>query len=107
MKDQSTDPDQGCMSDFDPRSLPVDEARRRILESLTPVEGVERAAVRHALNRVLAEAVHSGINVPAHDNSAMDGYAVDSRQLPDTGERCTLRVDPSTGPSVKGSVRAS
>jgi molybdopterin molybdotransferase len=92
MKDQSTDPDKGCMSDFDPRSLPVDEARRRILESLTPVEGVERAAVRHALNRVLAEAVHSGINVPAHDNSAMDGYAVDSRQLPDTGERCTLRV---------------
>jgi len=92
MKDQSTEPDKGCMSEFDPRSLPVDEARKRILEPLAPVEGVERVAVRHALNRVLAEAVRSGIDVPGHDNSAMDGYAVDSRKLADSGERCALRV---------------
>jgi molybdopterin molybdotransferase len=92
MKDPTTEPDKGCLSDFDPRALPVEEASRRILEPLTPVEGVERVSVRHALNRVLAEAVHSGINVPAHDNSAMDGYAVDSRQLSDTGGRCSQRV---------------
>ena len=32
--------------------------------------------MREALGRVLAEEIVPAINVPAHDNSAMDGYAV-------------------------------
>src|SRR5262245_29076151 len=43
---------------------------------LEPVADVERVPVREALGRVLAEDAISPINVPAHDNSAMDGYAV-------------------------------
>jgi molybdopterin molybdotransferase len=37
------------------------------------------------LNRVLAEDIHSRINVPAGINSAMDGYAVCSTDIPDEG----------------------
>jgi molybdopterin molybdotransferase len=36
----------------------------------------ESVAIRDALGRVLAQDIVPGINVPAHDNSAMDGYAV-------------------------------
>ncbi|BAL23324.1 gephyrin-like molybdotransferase Glp [Azoarcus sp. KH32C] len=57
-------------------SLSADEARSAILDRLAAVPGRERVAVRSALGRVLAEAVIAPCNVPAHDNSAMDGFAV-------------------------------
>src|SRR3546814_19395600 len=37
--------------------------------------------LRSALGRVLASDVVSHLNVPAHDNSAMDGYAFAGRDL--------------------------
>ncbi|MBP7640080.1 MAG: molybdopterin molybdenumtransferase MoeA, partial [Thauera sp.] len=55
--------------------LAVDAARAAILGALSPIAGRERVAVRAALGRVLAEDVIAPCNVPAHDNSAMDGYA--------------------------------
>lgn len=57
-------------------NLTAAEARRAILERLSPVSGRERVNVRSALGRVLAEDVIAPCNVPAHDNSAMDGFAV-------------------------------
>ena len=49
---------------------------RVIARFLSPVTAIERVHVRAALGRVLAEDVISPLDVPAHDNSAMDGYAV-------------------------------
>ncbi len=68
--------DASCTDDYDPNSMPVDKARALIARFLTPVTATERLHVRAALGRVLAQDVISPINVPAHDNSAMDGYAV-------------------------------
>ncbi|MCM2288023.1 MAG: molybdopterin molybdotransferase MoeA [Sulfuritalea sp.] len=65
-----------CADDYDPNSLPVDRARELILGLLQPVVGHERVFVRQALDRVLSADVISPIDVPAHDNSAMDGWAV-------------------------------
>lgn len=65
-----------CQSDYDPNSLTVEHARRFILDQLAPIQTVERVALRSALGRILAEDVIAPCNVPAHDNSAMDGYAV-------------------------------
>ncbi len=62
--------------DYDPNSMPVDKARAHIRAFLTPVTTVERVHIRDALGRVLAEDVVSTMNVPSHDNSGMDGYAV-------------------------------
>lgn len=78
----STDP---CATDRQPL-LSVEDARARILDSVLPITGSEQLFVRQALNRVLAEAVISPLNVPAFDNSAMDGYALNSRDLPPQGE---------------------
>lgn len=72
-------------------ALSVQEARRRILSELAPVSGAERVATREALNRVLHEDVHSPINVPGYDNSAMDGFAVRGDDLR-AGDSAALRV---------------
>jgi molybdopterin molybdotransferase len=70
-----------CLSDYDPNALPVEGAKTIIRGFLTPVASVERVAVRSALDRVLGEDILSTINVPAHNNSAMDGYAVRAADL--------------------------
>ena len=50
------------------------EAARTILEHVVPLPA-SRLPLREALDRVLAEDVASPIDLPAWDNSAMDGYA--------------------------------
>jgi molybdopterin molybdotransferase len=70
-----------CLSDYDPDALPVRGAQRIIGEFVTPIHCSEQVALRAALGRVLAQDVISPINVPAHDNSAMDGYALRGGEL--------------------------
>jgi molybdopterin molybdotransferase len=65
-----------CLDGYDPDALRVDKAREAILACLAPVTDSEKVDVRAALGRVLAEDIVPQIDVPAHDNSAMDGYAV-------------------------------
>lgn len=65
-----------CADDYDPNSMPVAKAREVIARFLAPVSTTERVPVRAGLGRVLGEDIVSPLNVPAHDNSAMDGYAV-------------------------------
>ena len=66
--------------------MPVDRARALIRQFLTPVTATERVHIRAALDRVLAEDVVSPIDVPGHDNSAMDGWAVRFADLAPDGE---------------------
>jgi len=80
-----------CADDYDPNSMPVAKAREIIARFLAPVTATERVHVRAGLGRVLAADVVSPLNVPAHDNSAMDGYAVRFTDLPQDGP-VTLKV---------------
>ena len=65
-----------CADDYDPNSMPVAKARAFIHSFLTPIRGTARVPLRSALGRVLAEDIVSPVNVPAHINSAMDGWAI-------------------------------
>jgi molybdopterin molybdotransferase len=65
-----------CIDGYDPDALPVDKARAAILACLAPIRETESVPVREALARILAQDIVPAINVPAHDNSAMDGYAL-------------------------------
>jgi molybdopterin molybdotransferase len=65
-----------CLDDYDPNALRVDKALEAIRACLSPIAETERVPIRAGLGRVLAEDIVPSINVPAHDNSAMDGYAV-------------------------------
>ncbi len=66
---------QSSSAPQDPK-LTVAQAREQLLSTLSPVVGWECVAIRDALGRVLARPVIAPFDVPAHDNSAMDGYAV-------------------------------
>lgn len=81
-----------CLSGYDPNALPVDQAQAIIREFVTPVSAVEKVALRSALDRVLADDIVSGINVPAHDNSAMDGYAIRGSDLDAAQAAATLKI---------------
>ena len=70
-----------CISDYDPDALPVARANQVIRSFVAPITEVETLPVRAALGRVLAEDIVSAIDVPSHDNSAMDGYAVRADDL--------------------------
>jgi molybdopterin molybdotransferase len=72
--------------DYEQTFLTVEEAQHRIAQELQPISGEEQLAIRSALSRILAEDVLSQINVPPHENSAMDGYAVQSADLPTKGK---------------------
>ena len=75
-----------CVGAYDPKALPV-PAAKAFLDRLVPrVQAVEQVAIRAALGRVLARDVISGIDVPAQDNSAMDGYALSAADLVKDGE---------------------
>ena len=75
-----------CADDYDPNSLSVAKAREFIARFLTPVSGVLRVPIRDAMGCVLAEDIDSPVNVPAHVNSAMDGWAVRATDLKPEGE---------------------
>ncbi len=72
-----------CLSDYDPNAVPVAAAQRIISDFITPIDCIEQLALRSALGRVLARDIISPIDVPSHDNSAMDGYALRSADLGD------------------------
>ena len=87
--------DLSCADDYDPNSLPVDKARAFIREFLTPVATIERVHLRAALDRVLADDVVSPLDVPGHDNSAMDGWAVRFADLQPGAETSLRRIGTS------------
>jgi molybdopterin molybdotransferase len=80
-----------CLSDYDPDALPVRHAQKIIRDFVTPIRSIEKVALRSALDRVLAADIISPISVPAHDNSAMDGYALRGADLRADGPT-TLKV---------------
>ncbi|NHZ43007.1 molybdopterin molybdotransferase MoeA [Massilia aquatica] len=74
-----------CLSAYDPDALPVRDAQRIIRDFIKPVAGIEQVPLLAALDRVLAADIISPISVPAHDNSAMDGYALRGADLAGAG----------------------
>jgi len=64
--------------------MPVDEAVRLIAARVTAVREVETVALADADGRVLADNVLAPLPLPPFTNSAVDGYAVSSRDLPKT-----------------------
>ncbi|WP_334190875.1 molybdopterin molybdotransferase MoeA [Noviherbaspirillum sp.] len=80
-----------CLSDYDPNALPVAQAQAIIRDFVTPIQSVEKVALRSALGRVLAQDIVCAIDVPAHDNSAMDGYAIRGADL-DATQPITVKI---------------
>ncbi|WP_332878317.1 molybdopterin molybdotransferase MoeA [Massilia sp. S19_KUP03_FR1] len=94
-----------CLASYDPEALAVRDAQQLIKRFVTPVNAVERVALRAALGRVLAADIISPIDVPAHDNSAMDGYALRGADLlPDAVTTLTVTGTAFAGRPYAGAV---
>ncbi len=89
---------------YDPNALPVAKVNEVIRQFVKPITGHERVAVRAALGRVLACDILSPINVPAHDNSAMDGYAVRGSDVSDGPATLTCVGTAFAGKEFAGKV---
>ena len=72
-----------------PGLKPFEQALSEMLSAISPVSETETLIIASGLDRVLAQDVYSPVNVPPHDNSAMDGYAFRVEDLAHT-ERLTL-----------------
>lgn len=78
-------------ADYQAGALPVSVAQAIIREFIPPLTEHEDCSLIDAMGRVLAQDVISPINVPPHDNSAMDGFAFRGEDL-------------LTGPSIELSI---
>ena len=97
-----------ALQGFDPQALSVDKAQEFIqhLVQALPAIATEELPLIKALGRIVSEDIISPINVPAHDNSAMDGFALDGKQL--GSSPLTLRVVGTAlaGKAWQGSVKS-
>ena len=58
-----------------PGLKPFNEALSQMLAQVSPITETLTLPIAQAMNYVLAQDIASPLNVPPHDNSAMDGYA--------------------------------
>ena len=84
-----------ALQGYDPKALAAASVNQFLAKLVDPVSDTERMGVFAALGRVLAQDVISPISVPPHDNSAMDGFALDGSQLV-KGQSLTLRMAEGT-----------
>ena len=71
--------------------ISADEALRLVLANVEPL-GIERVSILSALGAVLAEEIRARRDVPAFDNSAMDGYAIRAGDVPGASETRPARL---------------
>ncbi len=69
-----------------PGLMPLDEAMTQLLTAVTPLQQTEQITLEQSLDRILAEDIIAPINVPGHDNSAMDGYAIRIEDVTDSNQ---------------------
>jgi len=74
-------PQPSCAVPEDINRLSIDAARLRIASLITPLTTWQRCPIRDVLDRILHNDIISPINVPAYNNSAMDGYAIRSSDI--------------------------
>lgn len=82
---------------FGDELLPLEDALAMLADRLSPVVATETVSLDHAMGRVAAADIQAKHNVPPHDNSAVDGYAV---------YHTDLNVDAETCLPVEGRVAA-
>lgn len=94
-----------ALAGYDPNALPVAQAQHIVQDFVQPILGVETVAIWQALDRVLAADVISPISVPAHDNSAMDGFAFQGADLlPDAATKFAIVGTAYAGRAFDGTV---
>ena len=70
-----------CVNDFDPSALDEITAVKQILKSIKTIKKIETINIMDSLGRIASKNIKSSINIPSFRNSAMDGYALNIKNL--------------------------
>lgn len=90
---------------YDPQALSVAGVNEFLLRLVHSIDAPQQLPLFEALGRVLADDVISPINVPPHDNSAMDGFALRGSALrPDQPLRLSQVGTALAGVAWRGTV---
>ncbi|WP_416797860.1 gephyrin-like molybdotransferase Glp [Ciceribacter azotifigens] len=84
--------------------LSVSEARSRLLDPAVPISRTEVLDLHHAAGRVLAEDLVARLTQPPFDASAMDGYALRSRDAAAPGAILRVIGTASAGHGFYGTI---
>lgn len=79
--------------------LTLEQARDAILERIKPAAAIETVPLALARTRVVAAEIRAGVDNPAFDNSAMDGYALRAGDLASANFRLPISGEASAGTS--------
>ena len=95
-----------ALAGYDPQALSVAQVQAFLHALVQPLPRTQTESVplMDARERILAEDLISPIDVPPHDNSAMDGYAFDGRQLGDAPLRLKVVGTALAGRAWQGQV---
>jgi molybdopterin molybdotransferase len=86
---KDSDIEINAMNKCDVPQVPLvsyDDALRSLLDQVSATEALENKPLLEALSRILAQSIQSSINVPPADNSAMDGYAINTADIATEGK---------------------
>ncbi|MDP7562832.1 MAG: molybdopterin molybdotransferase MoeA [Methylococcales bacterium] len=81
-----------CSDLNEPDLITVTTALQKILAQIKPLQQYQRIGLDQACGRTLYHAVIAPFNVPPHRNSAVDGYAINSTDLPESGDTSELVI---------------
>lgn len=70
-----------CINEFDPSAIDEIIALKKILASIVSIKKTESLNIKDTLGRICAKDIKSKINIPTFRNSAMDGYAINIKDL--------------------------
>ena len=88
-----------------PGLISLEQALDSLINNIRPVTEIEQVPLEESLDRIIAEDIISPVNVPSHDNSAMDGYALRFEDL-DNSEALPLGGQSFAGHPFSGSIPA-
>ena len=88
---KSIDEIADMLQGYDPQALSAQDVLKFLTQLVNTVAETEEVEIFQSLGRIVAKDVISPIDVPPHDNSAMDGFAFKGQQL-SSAENITLKV---------------
>ncbi|MEC9206008.1 MAG: gephyrin-like molybdotransferase Glp [Pseudomonadota bacterium] len=70
-----------CINEFDRSALSFEQALSKIVSTVHCSKKLEIVSLKDSVGRIVAENIISKINIPSFKNSAMDGYAINTKTL--------------------------
>ena len=96
----------GPVEPYGREGLPLNEARKRLLEDIHPINAQSSVPLEKALGRVNARSIDAPVSIPGFQASIMDGYALSQHHQPKAGQRWQLQGRSAPGSPFNRALNA-